>query len=170
MYERAVTDNHVLLVILSTLLKYMYSSARPRTSRAFSSFAAAAHPQMSWIPAKKVTFKKREGKRHRLLLLYAFLLPAAEEDGGARRERLTPRPPLGIRIFFKPGIGNAHRFFKEIVLRHFCTKMLTVAGHILAPTSSQTPPTFHLANTQPPKLTQKELEERKRLMVDIRSE
>ncbi len=121
-------------------------------------------------PCQESDFQKEGGEASSTSYLYAFLLPAAEEDGGARRERLTPRPPLGIRIFFKPGIGNAHRFFKEIVLRHFCTKMLTVAGHILALTSSQTPPTFHLANTQPPKLTQKELEERKRRMVDIRSE
>ena len=44
--------------------------------------------------------------------------------------------------------------------------MLTVSGNRIAVMSP--PPTFHLANTTPPKLTQEEMEERKRLMAAIR--
>ncbi len=122
MYERAVTDNHVLLVILSTLLKYMYSSARPRTSRAFSSFAAAAHPQMSWIPAKKVTFKKREGRRGSVIdfLLYAFLLPAADEEEEEEEEgKADAASALGNKDICQTWDRQRPPIFKEICLRAF---------------------------------------------------
>ncbi len=96
------------------LITHTVQHVHKRLEPSSRSFAAAAHPQMSWIPAKKVTFKKREGKRHRLLLLMHFCCRWRTKRRRRRRERLTPRPPLGIRISFKPGIGNAHRFLRKL--------------------------------------------------------
>ncbi len=102
MYERAVTDNHVLLVILSTLLKYTYCSARTQTSRAFFSILCGGGTSSNVLdPCQESDFQKEGGEASSTSLTYAFLLPVADEEEEEEEGKADAASALGNKDIFQ---------------------------------------------------------------------